>query len=196
MTAPARPAGARAGTFNEGNRTRAGALSSNDLAAPARSCARSRDSSTRRLIPGARGGVLSRGIIDGAPLVALVLVLAVLGAACATVAPGSDAIVVRTQDVLANSLELYEQTMALHMGHSREESPSLYAALETVRTKFPKAHRALSDALTAYKARKDPTALHVAVGAFFGEVESLAPEGSPFQTGIRFLRKTWEGGSR
>lgn len=59
MTAPARPAGARAGTFNEGNRTRAGALSSNDLAAPARSCAASsRDSSTRRLIPVARGGVL------------------------------------------------------------------------------------------------------------------------------------------
>ena len=184
MIAPNRTAGAivRPGRITQYHA--GGGSLSNSLAARPRSLA-SRVAATRRSSSsGARAGVL------------FLVVLAVLTSACATVTPGSDAIIVRTQDVLANSLELYEQTMSLHMGHSREESPSLYAALETVRTKFPKAHRALSDALTAYKVRKDPTALHVAVGAFFGEVESLAPEGSPFQTGIRFLRKTWEGGSR
>jgi len=153
----------------------------NSLAAPARSA--SRGASPRRgLALGACGGVL------------LALVIAIGG--CATVTPGSSSVVVRTQDLLTNSLALYEQVMALHVGHSMEEGQDLYKALEVVRKKFPKAHRALKDALTAYGARKDPTALHVAVGSFFGEVEGLAPEGSPFAMGMRLLRLTWDGGAK
>lgn len=67
-----------------------GGYLSHDLAAPSGSSTPGRGSSPRRLIPGARGGAflaaatgrtgrgLGRGILDGAPLVALVLVLAVL----------------------------------------------------------------------------------------------------------------------
>lgn len=157
----------------------------NEIRVPARS--ESRGASPRRALAlGARGGAFFVAV--------MILVVAVGG--CATVTPGSSSVVVRTQDLLTNSLALYEQVMALHVGHSTEEGQDLYKALEVVRKKFPKAHRALSDALTAYKARKDPTALHVAVGAFFGEVESLAPEGSPFAMGMRLLRLTWDGGAK
>lgn len=137
-----------------------------------------------------RRGSLSR------PLLVLLLLGAGIFSACATLAPGSDPIVIRTQDVLSNSLSVYDSAMRLHYQVSREEPPAVYAALERVRPVFPKAWRGLQASLDGYKAgkTKDPEALHRAVLAFLAEVENLGPES--WKASIGMIRRTFEGGGR
>jgi len=165
VTAPARLAGVRAGTFNEGNRTRAGALSSNDLAAPAGSA--SRGASPRRPIPGARGGAflavatgrtgrgLGRGIIDGAPIAALVLALAVL-TGCASLAPGEDPVVVRTEQALSVGDAIYKDGMAWWFipGVAEGMRSEVNLVFDAVRTGFDPVYKDVQSALDTYKAVK------------------------------------------
>lgn len=125
-----------------------------------------------------------------------VLVLLAILTACATLAPGSDPIVVRVEDVLVDSLAVYDSTMRLHYQVSTQEPPAVYAALERVRPVFPKAWRGLDASLQAYKAAtvKDPEKLRGATLAFLDEVEGLGPES--WKASISLIRKAFEGGAR
>ncbi len=81
----------------------------------------------------------------------LLVVVAILSG-CATTGTG-DPIVVRTEDVLQNSLSIATPILAWHQAHSKEESLAVYAILEKGRTDFPVAWKAVYDAETAYKAK-------------------------------------------
>lgn len=125
------------------------------------------------------------------PRVILLLGAAVLSA-CATLAPGSDPVVVRTQDVLVQSMHLYDSLTQWHRAHSREESPEVYAAIERLRPAFPKAWRGLRDALNVYRASKtrDTTALRTAGLKFLDEVAALGPE--DWKASILLVRQLFE----
>lgn len=81
---------------------------------------------------------------------AAVLILAV---ACASVGTG-DPVVVRAEDVLANSLSVYSTAMNYHFANSTRESPQVYKAFENFRVKFPIAWNALDSAKRQYQADK------------------------------------------
>lgn len=123
-----------------------------------------------------------------------VVLLAVLSA-CATVTPGSDPVVVRAQDVLSNSLAVYDSAMRLHYQVSTQETPAIYAAMERVRPVFPKAWRGLQASLEGYKAgkTKDPEKLRTAVLSFLDEVENLGPES--WKASMALIHRTFEGGA-
>ncbi len=122
-----------------------------------------------------------------------VLLFAVLLTSCATITPGSDPVVVRAQDVLTNSLSVYEAAMKTHYAISTQEPPAVYHATEQVRVVFPKAWRGLRAAIDAYKASgsKDPEKLRLAVLSFFGEAEQIGPDS--WRDAIRLIRKAFEG---
>lgn len=126
-------------------------------------------------------------LLIGAVAFALLPLLFTLGG-CASMAPGSDPIVVKTQDVLTNSLTLYETTMDLHFKHSAQEPPDVYKALEKVRPAFPRAWRALDVSLTTYQAAKtkDPAQLRRATLLFLDEAERDGPE--DWKAAIRAIR--------
>ena len=90
--------------------------------------------------------------LRSAPL-ALVVVLALLSASCATVGTGDPA-VVRAEDVQVNSLSFFDSAMQWHYANSAKESPALYRAFEKFRKEFPPAWKTLSTAIPAYKAGK------------------------------------------
>lgn len=81
---------------------------------------------------------------------AAVLVLALL-AGCAHVGAGNP-LTVKTEDVLSNSLAVYEGLMSYHFANSTQESNATYNAIEAIRVKFPTAWQAVYDARTLYKA--------------------------------------------
>lgn len=160
MTAPARPAGARAGTFNEGNRTRAGALSSNSLAAPAGSA--SRGSSPRRTSAGARGGVLS---------MLVVALLAAVGGALSGCASGNvttstgavvPAATVQAQDFVADTLKAlrtaHTQAVQIHDSRVGVEDPVLHRQHRQLLLDTGKGLDASWGVLAAWKARTQEAA--------------------------------------
>jgi hypothetical protein len=78
------------------------------------------------------------------------LIVCILLSSCASVGTGRPE-VVRAEDVKVNSLSVWMTAMAYHEGHSKEETPAVYATLEQARTKFPVYWRALDAALKVYK---------------------------------------------
>lgn len=88
-------------------------------------------------------------LLIGAVAFALLPLLVATG--CASVGTGR-ADVVRAEDTLVNSLTVYEAVMELHYAVSVHEPPEVYAAVEDVRTTFPKAYRVAKSAVRAYKA--------------------------------------------
>lgn len=87
-----------------------------------------------------------------AALSAIFLVLA-LGA-CATLAPGADPIVVRTEQGLEAALAVYDAGMVWCKANPQHLTPEAAKVAETIRTGFPPAYRSLDSALQLYKAGK------------------------------------------
>lgn len=123
---------------------------------------------------------------------ASIFIVIVISISCATIVPGSDPVVVRTQDVLTQSMHLYDGLTQWHRAHSREESPEVYAAIERLRPAFPKAWRGLRDALDVYRASKtrDTAALRTAGLKFFGEVAAIGPQ--DWRASILLIRQLFE----
>jgi hypothetical protein len=88
-----------------------------------------------------------------ATLVALTFA-AVLLAACATIAPGEDPVVVHTQQTLAVGQLVYDSAMSWAKANAGSFSAPGLASVNTIRVSFPPAYRALDAALDAYKAGK------------------------------------------
>lgn len=145
----------------------------------------------------AGAGTFSNGVLmQNRRVLPILVLIAGLSVSCATLTPGSDPVVVRAQDVLVDSLAVYDSAMRLHYQVSTQEPPAVYAALERVRPVFPKAWRGLNASLEAYKAAKikDPVKLSGAVLAFLSEVESLGPDS--WKASIALIRRAFEGGAR
>lgn len=115
---------------------------------------------------------------------------------CATFAPGSDPVVVRAQDVLNNSIVLYDATMRFHYAHSQQEPPEVYAALEKLRPAFPKAWRGFQAAVVAYQASqtRDRAGLRAAGLQFLDEVSALGPR--DWAASIGLIRQAFEEATR
>lgn len=96
-----------------------------------------------------RRAFLGRG---GHLAVALAAVLLV--SSCATLAPGADPIVVRTEQTLEASLAVYDAGMTWCKANPQHLTPGAAAVAETIRTGFPPAYRSLDSALQLYKAGK------------------------------------------
>lgn len=114
----------------------------------------------------------------------VILALLVIAAvSCASVGTG-DPLVVRTEDVLSNSLTIYDHAMAYHYAHSTSESPKTYATFERMRVGFPTAWRGVFNALQTYKANKTTTnanqlnALLLALQTLVTDVQPLIPGGA------------------
>lgn len=88
------------------------------------------------------------------PRVALALFLVVGMAGCATLAPGEDPIVVRTEQTLEASLAVYDAGMTWCKANPQHLTPAAAQVAETIRTAFPPAYRSLDSALQLYKAGK------------------------------------------
>jgi hypothetical protein len=84
---------------------------------------------------------------------AAIFLLAVLSA-CASVAPGEDPIVVRTEQTLEASLAVYDAGMVWCKANPQHLTPAAAKVAETIRTGFPPAYRSLDSALQLYKAGK------------------------------------------
>ena len=83
-----------------------------------------------------------------------VLLLVVLAAGCATLLPGEDPIVVRTEQTLEASLAVYDAGMTWCKANPQHLTPGAARVAETIRTAFPPAYRSLDSALQLYKAGK------------------------------------------
>ncbi len=88
----------------------------------------------------------------GASLAAGLAVLLLVG--CATLAPGADPLVVRTEQTLEASLAVYDAGMTWCKANPQHLTPAAAAVAETIRTTFPPAYRSLDSALQLYKAGK------------------------------------------
>jgi hypothetical protein len=87
-------------------------------------------------------------------VMAFVLAIALLAGACATLAPGEDPIVVRTQQTLAIGQDVYDWGMSWCTANAGKFSPAGLALVNDARVKFPPAYRTLDTALDGYKAGK------------------------------------------
>jgi hypothetical protein len=101
-------------------------------------------------------GLTSRGIGRRVPLSRAlpVFLLALSLGACATLAPGEDPIVVRTEQTLEASLAVYDAGMTWCEANPQHLTPAAANVAETIRTAFPPAYRSLDSALQLYKAGK------------------------------------------
>lgn len=101
-------------------------------------------------------GLTSRGIgrrvshLRALPVLFILLSLT----ACATLAPGEDPIVVRTEQTLEASLAVYDAGMTWCKANPQHLTPGAARVAETIRTAFPPAYRSLDSALQLYKAGK------------------------------------------
>lgn len=73
---------------------------------------------------------------------------------CATLAPGADPVVVRTEQVLQAAPAVYDAGMTWCEGHVAQLSPASLKVANDVRVAFPHAYRAADSALQLYKAGK------------------------------------------
>lgn len=107
-----------------------------------------------------RLSLLRGGRLTAVP--ALLLVFALVG--CATLAPGADPVVVRTEQALEAALAVYDAGMTWCEGHQAELTPEAAKVAEAVRTGFPAVYRSVDSGLQLYKAGKgappDPAELN------------------------------------
>lgn len=87
-------------------------------------------------------------------LSAALAVFSILVASCATLAPGEDPIVVRTEQTLEASLAVYDAGMTWCKANPQHLTPAAAKIAESIRTGFPPAYRSLDSALQLYKAGK------------------------------------------
>ncbi len=95
---------------------------------------------------------VTRGGHSYAGVLAVLLVLSV--ASCASVAPGEDAVVVRTEQTLEASLAVYDSGLTWCKANPQHLTPAAADVAEAIRTAFPPAYRSLDSALQLYKAGK------------------------------------------
>lgn len=88
----------------------------------------------------------------GLALSALFVVASLVG--CASIAPGSDPVVVNTERTLKISVAVYDTGLDWVRANAATLSPSALAIAEKVRVEFPPAYRAVDTALQAYKGGK------------------------------------------
>jgi hypothetical protein len=92
------------------------------------------------------------------------LFLLVVLSACATLAPGADPVVVRTEQALEAALAVYDGGMTWCEGHPAKLTPEAAKVAEAVRTGFPPVYRSVDSGLQLYKAGKggppDPAELN------------------------------------
>lgn len=90
------------------------------------------------------------------PRAAALLVAVALITACVSVAPGSDPVVVRAEQALADADALYADGMAYYFqpGVAAAMAPSTRAVFEAIRTGFDPVYKDAQKALDVYKAVK------------------------------------------
>lgn len=79
------------------------------------------------------------------------LVVAVLLSACATIQPGQDPLVVRTEQFLKVSPAIYDTALAWASRNSSSMSPATLKMVNDFRVAFPVAYRTTDAALQVYK---------------------------------------------
>ncbi|MFZ2908001.1 MAG: hypothetical protein WA014_02545 [Minisyncoccia bacterium] len=108
--------------------------------------------SHRRAIPRRSPQVSGHGVLLSRAVLALCLVSALAG--CATILPGEDKLVVRTEQTLEASLAVYDAGMTWCKANPQHLTPAAAKVAETIRTAYPPAYRSLDSALQLYKAGK------------------------------------------
>ncbi len=105
-----------------------------------------------------------------------VLLLLLVAAGCASLG-GSDPLIVRSEDLLTNSLSVYATAITWHdtPGNSKTESKEVYKALEQVRVRFPSAWQALKDGVATYKRTKDKSTLEALIEALKTILRTIPP---------------------
>lgn len=93
-----------------------------------------------------------------------ILLLVFLSASCASVGQ-SDPLLVRADDLLVSSLDIYDATMTFHYANSARESPAVYRILEKARVDFPRAWMALYDGADEYRKNPDANKLLLLINA-------------------------------
>lgn len=119
--------------------------------------------------PGPRPSVA----LPAAVLAILAAVALILTLGCATLAPGEDPIVVRTQQTLAVSQVVYDTGLDWCRANVARLSPAALTVVNKVRVKFPDVYRAADSLLDAYKLGKAAAA---EIAAKTADVEGLATE--------------------
>ena len=107
-----------------------------------------------------------------------VVTIAILIAACASLAPGADPVIVNTERVLIVAPSLYDTGMTFAEQNKAVLSAGTLAVFEKIRLNFPPAYRAADAALQGYKAgtNKDGVsvlALSAAVEQFVSQLSAL-----------------------
>jgi len=102
------------------------------------------------------------------------LLLLAFATACASVGT-SDPTLVRAEDLLSNSLSVYDGAMKYHFANSTREPPEVYAVFERVRTGFPTAWQGLYDGTREYKRVPDRAKLDSAIAAVRVLLDAVAP---------------------
>ena len=107
--------------------------------------------SHRRAIPRRSPHFSGHGVFLSRAVLALCL-FALVG--CATILPGEDKLVVRTEQTLEASLAVYDAGMTWCKANPQHLTPAAAKVAETIRTAYPPAYRSLDSALQLYKAGK------------------------------------------
>ena len=105
-------------------------------------------------------------------ITAALAVACMLSISCASPGTG-DPIVVKAQDVLVNSLAVYDQAMDYHFKHSQSEPKVVYDAMEYGRKAIPQGWRLLQKAIDTYKLTRDSSAVDAAKASLSNDVEKL-----------------------
>lgn len=136
--------------------------------------------------PGAAATRSSSGARDGRPaeasrrsrMLGLVAVLAAVTLSrCASLAPGAEPLVVRTEQTLSASDALYDSAMSVYFAKASSLSASTVSVLEKVRVGFDPAYKAVQGALTFYKLNRgspDPTVRAQAEASLVNAKDALA----------------------
>ena len=97
---------------------------------------------------------LTRSGPSGPTLATAVLSALLLLSGCATLAPGADPIVVRTEQALAASTPIYDAGMTWCERNVPKLSPAALKLVNEIRVMFPPVYRSTDSALQLYKAGK------------------------------------------
>lgn len=110
-------------------------------------------------------------------LVAVVVVALAVTLGCATLAPGSDPIVVNTERVLRAADGIYAEAMAYYFrpGVAASMKPDVVAVFEAVRTGYDRPYKDVQSALDIYKAARDAIAREKLRAAELALAERLNP---------------------
>lgn len=111
---------------------------------------------------------------------ALALLL-VLSVSCASVGTG-DPVVVRAEDMLTNSLTIYDSAMQYHYSHSTTETPAVYQTFEKFRVNFQPAWRSLYNSVQAYKGNRTAAGANT-VTSYLEDLRMLVETVQPYLGG-------------